>query len=665
MRRLLLLLIVLASTSLSAQLGEIALGNYCGDDHASPSRQIQKGLQALNKGDYPNAQVYIGAALRQNEADQHALYLRGEWAMRTGKFPIAEGSWKRLVKRCPGYKPDLLFFIATLAIEAGRPEEAEGYLEQWFLRDDRELGYEKEAENLLAEINLKESFFANPVPFDPKPARNLNTRWDEYLAALTPDGSSIYFTRRSRKKNKYDGPGAQLRNVEEFSIAATIGVHQGMPSFEEGTALESPFNTQYNEGGPSITADNRFMVFTICERNPKTRVQNCDLYYTTFEYGYWNSIRPMPEEVNRPDSWESQPSISPNGDVLYFTSDRKGGYGGLDLYSSTRDALGNWGTPENLGPAVNTKKNEKSPFIHPDSESLYFASDGHPGMGGYDLFKIQIPQRNALWGKPMNLGYPINTESDEIGLMVTLDGQKAYFASNKINQSNGWDIYFFDLYEAVQPEEVVLVKGQLKIDQFASDDSPKVILKNSVTGESQQLQLSNDDNSFAAVVKKEEAEQVLLQVEAKKAAFSAAPLRLVPNAAIDGAFSNEILVELDHKELESGEAYPIPHILFETASDRLDAQSELLITSFAEYLLGAPSLRVQIQGHTDNVGDADKNLDLSQRRAKRVAETIINHGISANRITHRGYGESRPVATNDSEAGRAQNRRTVFVVTAL
>jgi outer membrane protein OmpA-like peptidoglycan-associated protein len=139
----------------------------------------------------------------------------------------------------------------------------------------------------------------------------------------------------------------------------------------------------------------------------------------------------------------------------------------------------------------------------------------------------------------------------------------------------------------------------------------------------------------------------------------------VPNAAIDGAFSNEILVELDHKELESGEAYPIPHILFETASDRLDAQSELLITSFAEYLLGAPSLRVQIQGHTDNVGDADKNLDLSQRRAKRVAETIINHGISANRITHRGYGESRPVATNDSEAGRAQNRRTVFVVTAL
>ena len=665
MRKVLLLLIILASSSLSAQLGKVELGDYCGDDHASPSRQIQKGLQALNKGDYPNAGVYIGAALRQNEADQHALYLRGEWAMRTGKFPIAEGSWKRLTKRCPGYKPDLLFFIATLAIEAGRPEEAERYLEQWFLRSDRELGYEKEAENMLAELNLKETFLANPVPFNPQPARNLNTRWDEYLAALTPDGSSIYFTRRSKKKNKYDGPGAQLRSVEEFSSAVSTGEHQGMPAFEEGTALEAPFNTQYNEGGPSITADNRFMVFTICERNPKTGAQNCDLYYTTYEYGVWNGIRPMPEGINRPESWESQPTISPNGDILYFTSDRKGGYGGLDLYRSTKDANGNWGVPENLGAAVNTKKNEKSPFIHPDSESLYFASDGHPGMGGYDLFKIQIAQGSAQWGKPMNLGYPINTGSDEIGMMVTLDGQKAYFASNKINQSNGWDIYFFDLYEAVQPEEVVLVRGQLKIDQFASDEDPKVLLKNSVTGESQQLQLSHDDNSFTAVVKKEEAQQVLVQVEAKKAAFSAAPLRLSPNFEDEGLHKNEVYIDLEHKDLESGEAYPIPHILFETASDRLDAQSELLIASFAEYLLVAPSLRVQIQGHTDNVGDADANLDLSQRRAKRVAQTIIDLGVSSSRITYRGYGEKRPVASNDSEAGRAQNRRTVFVVTAL
>ena len=164
------------------------------------------------------------------------------------------------------------------------------------------------------------------------------------------------------------------------------------------------------------------------------------------------------------------------------------------------------------------------------------------------------------------------------------------------------------------------------------------------------------------MVKKEEANDVLLKVEAKKAAFSAAPLRLSPNLGQEVA---RVEVELLHDELAAGASYPIPHILFETASDRLDAQSELLIAEFSEFLAATPSLRVEIQGHTDNVGDAGANLDLSQRRARRVAETIKSYGIDAGRISSRGYGETKPVASNETEAGRAQNRRTVFVVKSL
>ncbi|NDH90153.1 MAG: hypothetical protein EBZ22_04590, partial [Flavobacteriia bacterium] len=503
-------------------------------------------------GDYPNAQVYIGAALRQNENDQHALYLRGELSIRTGRTQIAEASWKRLVQRCPGYKPELLFMIGTLAIEGGRPEEAKRYLEQWLAREDREYAYDNEAEAMLAEINIKQTFFNSPVPYDPKPARNVNTRWDEYLAALTPDGSALYFTRRSQKRNKYDGPAGTLRQVEEFSMAKALTTVGGFPKLEEGEALEYPFNAQYNEGGPSMTADNTFMAFTICERDDRTGEQFCDLYYTTFTYGVWNGIRKFPEGINTDKHWESQPSISPNGDVLYFTSDRPGGFGGLDIYRAYKLPDGEWGTPENLGPAVNTKKNEKSPFIHPDSESLYFASDGHPGMGGYDLFKIKAVRGSAGWDKPQNLGYPINTEKDEIGLMVTMDGQQAYFATNKINAANGWDIYYFDLYEAVQPEEVVLVKGQLKTADFVTDDEPKVVLKNSKTGEETTLSVNEENGSFTAVVKKEEANDVLLKVEAKKAAFSAAPLRLSPSIGQEVA---RVEVELLHDELAAGASY--------------------------------------------------------------------------------------------------------------
>jgi len=662
MRHILSLAFILIGLELQAQPVKVTLGTYCGGDYKSPTREIEKGLRAINMADYPNAQVYIGAALRQNENDQHALYLRGELSIRIGRIQIAEASWKQLVQLCPGYKPELLFMIGTLALEGGSLEEAEQYLKQWLAREDREYAYDKEAEAMLAEINIKQSFFNSPVPYDPKPARNVNTRWDEYLAALTPDGSAFYFTRRSHKRNKYDGPAGTLRQVEEFSMARALTASGGFPKLEEGRALEYPFNAQYNEGGPSMTADNTFMAFTICERDERTGEQFCDLYYTTFTYGVWNGIRKFPEGINTDKHWESQPSISPNGDVLYFTSDRPGGFGGLDIYRAYRSPDGEWGAPENLGPTVNTRKNEKSPFIHSDSESLYFASDGHPGMGGYDLFKIKVVSGSTGWEKPQNLGYPINTEKDEIGLMVTMDGQQAYFATNKINSANGWDIYYFDLYEAVQPEEVVLVKGQLKTADFVTDDEPKVVLKNSKTSQETNLNINEENGSFSAVVMKKELNDIIITLEAKKASFSAAPVRLMPKLENQ---INVVELELRHDELAAGESYPIPHILFQTASDRFDAQSELLIAEFSEFLAATPSLRVEIQGHTDNIGDAGANLALSQRRARRVAETIKSCGIDAVRISSRGYGESKPVASNETEVGRAQNRRTVFVVKSL
>lgn len=661
MRRIFIVFALLLAVKASAQMGPVELGKHCGDDHRSATKQIQKAIRAMNQRDYPNASVYIGAALRQNDEDQHALYLKGELSIRTKKFHLAEAHWKQLVKRCPSYKPDLLYAVGSLCMAAGRNDEAETYFEQWLLQANRETAFDSEVKGMLEEINLKETFLANPVPYDPKPARNVNTRWDEYLGALTPDGSQFYFTRRSKKRNKYDGPASPLRSVEEFSLANTLSSANSF-LFEEGTALSAPFNTKYNEGGPTITADNRLMVFAICERDEKTGQQNCDLYFTTFSYGVWNGIRPVPN-VNLPGSWESQPSISPNGDVLYFSSNRKGGFGGLDLYKSKRQADGTWSIPENLGPTINTAKNEKSPFIHPDSESLYFASDGHPGMGGYDLFKST--DDGPEWDKPQNLGYPINTEKDEIGLMVTLDGKQAYFASNKINKANGWDIYFFNLYEAVQPEEVVLVKGTLTKDMFASDDEAKVVLKNSTTGETTTLQVDEESGAFAAVVKKKEADAFVIKLDAKKAAFSAAPLRLALASSGPPSDVSRMEIKLEQKDMAEGESYPIPNILFETNSDRLDDLSELLVAEFAEFLSGNPHLKVQIQGHTDNIGDAAANLNLSTRRAKRVTDTLYGYGIDASRLSSKGYGESRPVASNETEQGRAKNRRTVFVVQQL
>jgi outer membrane protein OmpA-like peptidoglycan-associated protein len=249
--------------------------------------------------------------------------------------------------------------------------------------------------------------------------------------------------------------------------------------------------------------------------------------------------------------------------------------------------------------------------------------------------------------------------------MVTLDGNQAYFSSNKINKANGWDIYFFDLHEAVQPKEVVLVTGKLTKGFFASDEDAKIVLKNSATGKKTNLQVDEESGAFSAVVKKEDADAVVIKLDAKKAAFSAAPIRITPSALPRFEEVSTIDIVLDQHDMEKGETYPIPHILFESNSDRLDDHSEMLIAEFAEFLAKNRMLSVQIQGHTDNVGDAGANLDLSTRRAKRVIETLYGMGIEASRLSSKGYGESKPVATNDTEEGRAKNRRTVFVVTQL
>ena len=243
--------------------------------------------------------------------------------------------------------------------------------------------------------------------------------------------------------------------------------------------------------------------------------------------------------------------------------------------------------------------------------------------------------------------------------------KQAYFASNKINKANGWDIYFFDLYEGVQPEEVVLVKGTLTKDMFASDDEAKVVLKNSATGKSTTLQVDEESGEFSAVVKKAEADAFVIKLDAKKAAFSAAPLRLGLASSGPPGDVSRMEIALEQSDMAEGESYPIPNILFETNSDRLDELSELLIAEFAEFLSDNSHLKVQIQGHTDNVGDAAANLDLSTRRAKRVTDTLYGYGIDAARLSSKGYGESRPVASNETEQGRAKNRRTVFVVTQL
>jgi outer membrane protein OmpA-like peptidoglycan-associated protein len=537
-------------------------------------------------------------------------------------------------------------------MEGGKLEKALPLFEAYLKNPERDFGLDKEVKATLKEARLKKNLMANPIDFSPKVVQRISTPEDEYLATISPDQETMFFTRRSRKVNRKDGPAAKARMVEEFSMAQ----RNSQGDFEIGGPLPSPFNTSYNEGGPSITANNTELYFTVCEDLKGYR--NCDVYFAERDaYGYWTTPRSVGDHINRRDSWESQPSVSANGDKLYFTSNRKEGIGGLDLYRCSRQADGSWSRPQLLDKTINTPRNEKTPFIHSDSKTLYFTSDGHPGLGGYDIFYAQ--SIDTTWSEVSNIGFPINSKEDDLGLFVSLDGATAYFASNKIKASGGWDLFSFTLPELARPDKVALISGTLNKEEGEELGEAAVEIKNLRTRDVTKINVDKETGNFAQVVSAAEGADLIVTVKKKGAAFSS---KFISGSELKN--SGVVKAPLQVATLEIGKEYKLNDIKFESSSFALSAVAKNVIDEFVLYLKDNPELKADIQGHTDNIGNPSDNKKLSTQRAQTVYNYVMAQGISAGRLTHHGYGETRPITPNDSEENRAQNRRTVFVLTA-
>jgi len=633
-----------------AMAGQIELG-YCEgyEPDKKAKKQVDKAVKALDKKDIKMARVYLNSALRIDAENPDALFLMGDLSIRERNTRKCEAYWKQLLEVCPDYLAEVQFYLGIVTLENGNAKDAENYLEAFLQNGERDRAFDKEAKLTLKEIRLQRDLFANPVPFDPTPVLGVSTSEDEYLAVISPDGAYCFFTRRYKKVNKYAGPGQGGRMVEEFFRAEALPT-----DFTSGAALESPFNQNYNEGGPSITANNKELYFTVCIETAKG--QNCDIYYTRIDdLGFWSSLRSVGDHINSPDSWESQPSVSANGDWLIFTSNREGGRGGLDLYSCKRNPDGTWTAPENMGPTINTRKNEKSPFIHSDSRTLYFASEGHVGLGGFDIYYAHQDNQEQ-WSEPKNIGYPINTDSDEVGLFVSLDGETGYFNSNKLDGPGGWDLYSFTIPEPVRPEKVALIRGELVDEDHQVVEGAELEIKNLATKEVQNVKVDQTTGEYTTVVRMEPQQDLIVKVKSEGAAFS--------SRFIDSEKPGVIEANLAVSTLAVGKEYKLNDINFATNSYELMDKTMMVIDEFSIFLEESPRVKIAIEGHTDNVGNATDNKTLSQNRARVVYQYLIDLGIPASRMTYKGFGATRPVSGNETEEGRLQNRRTVFRITA-
>jgi outer membrane protein OmpA-like peptidoglycan-associated protein len=311
---------------------------------------------------------------------------------------------------------------------------------------------------------------------------------------------------------------------------------------------------------------------------------------------------------------------------------------------------------------INTQYNEKSPFIHSDSQTLYFSSDGHPGLGLYDIFYSRADAKGN-WQTPVNIGVPINTAGDDIGFFVSTDGATGFFCTNSqvATRVGGYDVYQFELYKEARPEAVVILRGELKDDNGnAVTGATEVEVRNVTTKEKTKAVVDTTSGSFAAAIRTSKKDDYVITVKKDSAAFNS----MVVSGKQEFKSTAVNVAPMEVKKLKTGQAYTIHDINFSSNSAVLEPESMVVLEAFAAYLKEHPGMRIEIHGHTDNVGDDGQNLNLSNERAFAVFEALTaKFGVPRNQITaSRGYGETRPIADNANEEGRKKNRRTEFTI---
>lgn len=578
---------------------------------------------------------------------------------------FAEKYLLKTVELCPEGMHDSYFQLGKLYFGMNQMGLASQNLKKFLDKPDQieDDSLMVEAKTLYKWASTAETLMKNPVLFNPKLVPGISSKFDEYLVFITPDNEKAFYTRRTEERDSHSAWASDLKYKEKFFVSNRNPINGKALSeipFDNGAPMPLPFNVDQNEGGATVTIDNSELIYTVCRykdaKDPNSYF-NCDLFYSKYEFGGWSDIVPL-DNVNSPDNWETQPSISSDGKTLFFISDRPGGRGGYDVYTSTRDESGTWSIPMNMGAQVNSKGNEKSPFIHTDSQTLYFSSSGRPGMGGYDIYYTRKSDKGE-WQEPTNIGYPINSQFDDVGFFVSTDGKYGYFGSNKYESgAGGWDFYSFELYEEARPEKVLFIKGTVKNENDSQPLQAKVEIKNMETKEIKQIPVDLETGNYVAAMRF--SSDYVLTVKQPDFVYESTYISMD-----DTTFDEPANVDVDLQPVELGKAYRMKDIYYESNSAELTPDSKKVLDEFIEFLTENPRIKVSIQGHTDNLGSDASNLQLSNNRAKSVYEYLILKGISSSRLSYKGFGESVPVSENDTEVGRALNRRTEFLVTGM
>ena len=607
-------------------------------------KDFKNGKEYFDKKDYDKSvKLFSKILIKEPRFIDARIFLATSFD-RQKKYDNAIAEYKNVLKTDTLYEPEVLLAIGRLLKTKEQYKDAAYYYARFIAltpaTDNKrqmaadEAGVCRFLANAMAD--KKDIHLYNLGP-------TINTSAHEYLPCLSVDGKTLIFTRVVN--NNEDFYQSIMNDDGNWSHA--VPIHE--------------LNTPMHEAGQTISADGRTLVFVACDYPDS--YGSCDLYISYLKNGVWTPAKNMGNIVNS-TSWDSQPSLSADGKVLFFTSSRRGGMGGSDIWVTFKDANGNWKKPGPLAAPINDAGKSESPFIHPDGRTLYFRSDRKPGIGGFDLYMAKMDEAGK-WSVPLNLGYPINTSEDEGALIVSTDGTTAYYSSDVKNSADipnygKNDIYRFTLPTEFRPGKVTYLKAKVIDDASGKAISANVQLQRLKTGTSLTDMMVEDDGIFLVCIPAGEA--YALNVSKPGYTFYSANFTMDTVTRTEPFDMTISLQKITGNNVPGNKPVVLNNIFFNTGSASLRQESEYELNKLLAMLVENPSIKIQINGHTDDVGNEADNLKLSTDRAKAVYDFLKAKGIDAARLSYKGFGEKMPLVENKDEKSRQTNRRTEFEI---
>lgn len=580
----------------------------------------------------------------------HAHFQVGTNAYARKEYEDAKPHLEKAYEIAPTAFQNIEFYLGEVYFQSEEYAQAAKFYEI-FLRSEKGRTQDiRKATLYLRNARFAAEAIQHPVTFNPvNLGEKVNSVYDDYIPYMTADDNYLLFV--SRRPESIGGYNASYGGYSEDFFYCEYKDGQWSPAKNLGP----PINTSLNEGASAITQDGKVIYYTAC--NQPDGFGDCDLYYAfRQDDGSWSQGINLGPNINTRNK-ETQPALSHDGKTLYFSSGRPDGLGLGDIwYSELVD--GKWAEAKNMGESINTPGHEDGPFIHADGVSLYFSSNFHPGFGQSDLF-VSYKNESGNWSDAKNLGYPINTVANETNLFVNTRGNRALFTADREGGLGKTDIYEFILDENIRPKIATFLRGVVKDSITDVPVYAKIDLIDVAKGDTiREIYSSKTDGRFLMSLPLDR--EYAAFVQAKGYLFKSQNFYLI-NLPEDTYFD----LIIDMIPLKKDKKVVLQNIFFETGKYELKETSEAELQFLTYFLKTNPGIRIEIQGHTDDVGTAEVNLVLSQNRANAVRDYLIGQGITAARIEANGYGETEPKVPNTSDENRALNRRTEFRITEL